>query len=261
MTRNNFDRIVFASDGEKDWMLNRMAAYRADEPFLSAGRSMAAWLPKSGNILDIGPGGGEDAVMLVGLGYDVIGVDVRDDLANPKGWELRVGDACNLPVKDNWADAIWVNRVVHHLKDFLGFLREAKRVMREDGVLILTWPDHSLISTSSEPATIAARKAFTLPDAVCTNPMSIEIVRAAIREVGLEPTEAEINTRRVHGEEAIGYAFPAGEGLDRKLIEEREGADTVQVVDSFVETLQTPNSAAWSTINLATLAAYKPAKE
>lgn len=239
-------------------MLKRMAKYRADEPFLSAANKMVTRLPGSGNVLDIGPGGGQDALMLARLGYNVIGVDVRDDLTTPEGWELRVGDACNLPVDDAWADAVWANRVVHHLEDFRGFLHEAQRVLQKGGVLILTWPDHSMLTASSEAVSMEARKAFTLPDAVCTNPMSIDTVRAALMKAGLQSVETEISSRRIYGEEAIGYAFPAGEGLDRKLVEAHASQDTVKVIDSFVELLRTPNSDAWSTINLVTVAATKP---
>lgn len=45
-----------------------------------------------------------------------------------------------IPFKDNSLDSIWAKDVVHHLRNFDLFFLEAKRVLRNDGVLNLSEP-------------------------------------------------------------------------------------------------------------------------
>jgi SAM-dependent methyltransferase len=53
-----------------------------------------------------------------------------------------VGDAQHLPFADHVCDCIVLTEVVEHLKEPESALKEAARVLKGDGLLLLTWPLH-----------------------------------------------------------------------------------------------------------------------
>lgn len=51
-----------------------------------------------------------------------------------------VGDALNLPIRDHSFDTVLATELIEHLSDPGAFLREAKRVLRDRGTIILSAP-------------------------------------------------------------------------------------------------------------------------
>ena len=95
-------------------------------------------------ILDLGCGNGRLLEVLKNIDY--IGVDSSEKLIEiaqkkyPQA-DFQVADALNLPFPDNYFDKVYSIAVLHHIpskKYHLQFLKEAKRVLKPDGILVIT---------------------------------------------------------------------------------------------------------------------------
>ena len=91
-----------------------------------------------GRLLDLGCGGGANAVALADRGWTVTGVDVSPaqlDLARARGIDVVQADAAALPFEDASFDAV-VSMFTHtDMDDFAGAAHEASRVLRPGGAL------------------------------------------------------------------------------------------------------------------------------
>jgi len=104
---------------------------------------------KSDKVLDIGCGDGIFSIELAKRGYGVVGVDLNVKSVNyakyfSKRSEVKidflVGDACHLPFANESFDIILCSEVLEHIKDDEGAIREIERVLKQNGLLILTVP-------------------------------------------------------------------------------------------------------------------------
>jgi len=97
-------------------------------------------------VLDLGCGNGRFFEFLKDKDIHYIGVDFSEkliEIAKNKYPKLKfeVADALNLPFPNNYFDKIYSIAVLHHIpsKQFrLQFLQEARRVLKSNGLLILT---------------------------------------------------------------------------------------------------------------------------
>jgi ubiquinone/menaquinone biosynthesis C-methylase UbiE len=107
-------------------------------------------LGAGGWMLDIGTGPGHIPVLVCAAipGARVVGVDLsapmlvhaeRRRAASPFAdrIELRVANATGLDFPDAAFDAVYSNTILHHLPDPLPFVREAWRVLRPGGALLI----------------------------------------------------------------------------------------------------------------------------
>lgn len=108
---------------------------------------------KSGKVLDIGCGMGISSFALENLGFEVIGIDVQEELVEKakeiaKGLrynaEFRVMDAKKLDFPDGSLDLVTLlgNPLPHlSIYDFDEIAQEAFRVLKPNGVLFLEYAD------------------------------------------------------------------------------------------------------------------------
>ena len=104
------------------------------------------YLIEGDRILDLGCGNGRYYETVKGKGVDYVGVDNSErliKLAQKKhpGVKFQTADALNLPFPDNHFDKVYSIAVLHHMpsREFRSqFLKEAKRVLKQEGLLILT---------------------------------------------------------------------------------------------------------------------------
>ena len=103
-----------------------------------------------GRMIDIGTGPGQIPVLVAERVVDarVVGIDLsahmlrhaeRHKRASAHGdrVEFRQGNARQLDFPDQSFDAVFSNTILHHIHDPRPFLREAKRVLRPGGALLI----------------------------------------------------------------------------------------------------------------------------
>lgn len=105
------------------------------------------YAPAEAKILDMGCGNGLSAYMLNEYGHWVVGSDISwfflSDFARFQSNKLKyqVCDALNLSFADNSFDVICSNELIEHITDAPGVLSEMMRVLRNDGILVITGPN------------------------------------------------------------------------------------------------------------------------
>lgn len=106
----------------------------------------AAYLPKTGAILEAGSGLSAAVITLRRLGYPVIGLDYAENALHisrryDPSLPLAAGDVHALPFAANALDAYLSFGVLEHFEQGMGAaLAEAYRVLKPGGVLVLTIP-------------------------------------------------------------------------------------------------------------------------
>lgn len=111
------------------------------------------------NVLEIGTGQGTDAVKFARGGAELYGVDITDNhlALTERNFRLRdlkitlhKADATKLPFADGSMDCVYSFGVMHHIPEIDTVVKEAYRVLKPGGVLMLAlyhkWSMHHLIS-------------------------------------------------------------------------------------------------------------------
>jgi tRNA (uracil-5-)-methyltransferase TRM9 len=110
-------------------------------------------LKEGEKVLDLGCGNGRWYKVFKEKKVDYFGIDNSEKLIeiakeNFPEAKFFVGDAMNLPFPDNFFDKVYSIALLHHIpsEDFrIKVLKEAKRVLKPEGMLILTcWKIHRL---------------------------------------------------------------------------------------------------------------------
>lgn len=116
------------------------------------GRLIFDWIPYNiGKILDVGCAYGYDLIYYSKKCKGVFGVDPNEELIKKAkldypNIEFRVGPAENLPFKDKTFDLVIMGDVLEHVDDEVKSLSEAYRVLKKEGILIITAPHKGLFS-------------------------------------------------------------------------------------------------------------------
>ncbi|CCH48558.1 ArsR/SmtB family transcription factor [Pseudodesulfovibrio piezophilus] len=134
-TRQFFDAIA------PEW--DRMTAEVLGE--IDLGREIQTRLPQCGCAADIGCGPGDMLEILAGTSDMVIGVDnspkmlelAEERFSGDANMSLRIGEMTHLPLRDQEADCTIMSLVLHHLARPVDALREAGRVLRKGGKLLI----------------------------------------------------------------------------------------------------------------------------
>lgn len=107
--------------------------------------AFTSWLEPGSRILDAGCGSGRDSILFQSLGFDVIGVDISEQLlaeahnAYP-AISFQKGDLLSLPFQDNFFEGVWAHASVVHfdkVEQVKTALNEFYRVLKKGGILHL----------------------------------------------------------------------------------------------------------------------------
>jgi len=100
-------------------------------------------------ILDLGCGHGRITFRLARTAKKIVGIDISEQLIsiarqkqkglNVNNIQFVIGDATNLPYRDNLFDAIISIGMFEYLQNPSPFLRNINRVLKNDGILIFTF--------------------------------------------------------------------------------------------------------------------------
>lgn len=109
-------------------------------------------------VLDIGAGTGRLAVYLQNRGADVTALDVSEkmlEIVKRKNKKVKtvIGNAESLPFDDNYFDIAVAAFLIVHLKDPAKFFDEVYRVLKDDGIFVVTninQKDPPLVKTEKE---------------------------------------------------------------------------------------------------------------
>lgn len=102
-------------------------------------------LPSNVRILDIGTSTGTNLRLLRDLGFSNFeGVDMSPESVrwcSSKGLgQVTLGDVCKLPFADETFELVLATDIIEHVDDDFAALREIRRVLKPDGVVLLTVP-------------------------------------------------------------------------------------------------------------------------
>lgn len=99
-------------------------------------------------VLDIAAGSGYGTNILAQKAKKAYGVDVSPDAIKyaqenygAKNIEFLVGDAEEIPLPDKSVDLVITFETIEHVKNYKKFLSEISRVLKEDGLAIVSTPN------------------------------------------------------------------------------------------------------------------------
>ena len=179
---------------------------------------------RSGNLLDIGCGNGSftiECARVIGA-KELCGIEIAEEKAKEaksKGIEVLVRDAsANFPFDDEYFEVIVANQVLEHVIDIDNMLRESKRVLKRDGVLVLSTPN--LCSLLQRLLVFVGRQPTTLHVSEIQVGNFLKGVKASGHVHAFSPP-ALSDLVQYHGfkiERFVGVGFyPFGAGLARVL--------------------------------------------
>jgi len=93
-------------------------------------------------LLEVGCGTGNVSSFLAQKGYVVTGCEFYPEAINIAwpGFLIVQGDAQNLPFENDCFDIVALFDVIEHFQDVIILLKEATRVLKKDGIVVVTVP-------------------------------------------------------------------------------------------------------------------------
>jgi len=107
-------------------------------------------IAKNKTVLDIASGSGYGTKMLSEKAQKVYGVDVDGDSIKyakenfpANNIEYLLGDGESIPLKDSTVDLVVTLETIEHIENYKKFISEIKRVMKDDGMAVISTPNKS----------------------------------------------------------------------------------------------------------------------
>src|SRR5271165_5542201 len=119
---------------------------------------VARYICAGKDVLDVASGEGYGSALLAGVARRVVGVEI--DVASVTharnsyaavNLEFLQGDALALPLADATFDVVVSFETLEHLRNQWSFLNEIRRVLRPEGVLVISTPDRDVYSAPGQP--------------------------------------------------------------------------------------------------------------
>lgn len=169
------------------------------------------------DVLDIASGEGYGSAFLAQVARSVVGVELNPEVAGHAG---RVysrgnlgfvsGDVRSIPLQDASVDVVVSFETLEHVYEHDAFLAEARRVLRPNGVLLISTPDRDIYSPSDSPANPFHVRELTKEEFTST-------LRRTFRHV------TSLSQRPMIGSVMLSDEIPVGGG--RPITFERRGED------------------------------------
>lgn len=112
---------------------------------------------KGKTVLDIASGEGYGSNLLSDYALKVVGVDISQEAVNHANSFYRKdnltffqGDVLNIPFESNYFDVIVSFETLEHISDHGQMILELHRVLKDDGILIISTPEKSIYSDLSQ---------------------------------------------------------------------------------------------------------------
>lgn len=121
-----------------------------EHPLKGRGKLTYDWLPSNiDKLLDIGCSYGYYTRFYLNKCKEVYGIDPNEDLIKiaKKRYpriKFKIGDAEKIPFKDDYFDVILLSDVLEHVNDEEKAINEVYRVLKNNGVIIITVPHKGL---------------------------------------------------------------------------------------------------------------------
>lgn len=156
------------------------------EVFAKAANMLARRFPKAGSVLDIGCGYGFFLLQMKKRGWQTHGMDVSEtavSYASGQGLDVTLGTLEDVKHKDNSFDVVTLFYVLEHLPDPLKALKEIRRILKPNGLLLLRLPHTTPIVRVLSLLGIK-NKLYDPPFHL--NDFSPETIRALLRKAGFD---------------------------------------------------------------------------
>lgn len=117
----------------------------------------AALFAAGKSVLDAGCGTGYGTALLAGQAAEAVGFDISPEAvsyaaANYPGARFLVGPADAFPAPDGAVDLVTAFEVIEHLPDWQALIEEAHRVLKQDGVFLVSTPNQLYYSETRAEA-------------------------------------------------------------------------------------------------------------
>ncbi|MSX01836.1 MAG: methyltransferase domain-containing protein [Actinobacteria bacterium] len=107
-------------------------------------------------VLDLGCGDGAFSAALKSAGAEVTGADPAGEALRrarsrvPEAHFVKLDDDAPLPFADGQFDVVWCGETIEHVVDVGELLSEARRVLADGGLLLLTTPNQPRLKVAAE---------------------------------------------------------------------------------------------------------------
>lgn len=109
-------------------------------------------------VLDIACGAGYGSALLAETAAEVTGIDISSDAIRAakgrfksKKLKYLIADCYDLPFEDNCFDVVVANEMIEHVEDHHGLIKEAKRVLVDGGLFLVSTPNRSVYNRYKTP--------------------------------------------------------------------------------------------------------------
>lgn len=134
---NTGERFLPGAEGTAEQSYDHVSRYRLAERYI-----------RGREILDMGCGAGYGSYLMSGAARGVTGVDLSEEAVAHAARRYRAsnlrygtGDVTSLPYRDGTFEAIVSFEVIEHLPEPENLVVEAKRVLADDGLFVVSTPD------------------------------------------------------------------------------------------------------------------------